>query len=270
MAIPSLLARRSASDVQPRVLVIACGALARELLAITELNGLTNVTVECLPASLHNRPKEIPELVRARIRRARGQVGHTVSGTVCPTAADQRPKENGHTVPDTVCPTAPDTVGLSDDALLDDGTRHASGQFDEILIGYADCGTGGLLEKVCLEEGVEMLAGAHCYQFFATHDRFEQLQDHALGSFYLTDFLARNWERLIWQGMGIAKHPELRDMYFGNYTRCVYLEQSSDPKALAAAHECADRLGLELFIEPTGYGELETAVVEFTTKVTPT
>ena len=236
--------------MQPRVLVIACGALARELLAITELNGLTNVTVECLPASLHNHPKEIPELVRARIRRARGQVGHTVSGTVCPTA--------------------PSTVGFSDNALLDNGTRHASGQFDEILIGYADCGTGGLLEKVCLEEGVEMLAGAHCYQFFATHDRFEQLQDHALGSFYLTDFLARNWERLIWEGMGIAKHPELRDMYFGNYTRCVYLEQSSDPKALAAARECADRLGLELFIEPTGYGELETAVVEFTTKVTPT
>jgi hypothetical protein len=236
------------------VLVIACGALARELLAITELNGLTNMTVECLPASLHNRPKEIPELVRARIRRARGQVGHTV--------------------PDTVCATSSGTAGLSDNALadialLDDGTQQASGQFDEILIGYADCGTGGL-EKVCAEEGVEMLAGAHCYQFFATHDRFEELQDHALGSFYLTDFLARNWERLIWEGMGIAKHPELRDMYFGNYTRCVYLEQSSDPKALAAAHECADRLGLELHIEPTGYGELETAVVEFTQKVTLT
>jgi hypothetical protein len=241
--------------VRPRVLVIACGALARELLAITELNGLTNMTVECLPASLHNRPKEIPELVRARIRRARGQVGHTV--------------------PDTVCATSSGTAGLSDNALadialLDDGTQQASGQFDEILIGYADCGTGGLLEKVCAEEGVEMLAGAHCYQFFATHDRFEELQDHALGSFYLTDFLARNWERLIWEGMGIAKHPELRDMYFGNYTRCVYLEQSSDPKALAAAHECADRLGLELHIEPTGYGELETAVVEFTQKVTLT
>jgi len=284
--------------VQPRVLVIACGALARELLAITELNGLTNVTVECLPASLHNRPKEIPELVRARIRRARG---HVVSGTVWPAATDDHPKENGHTVPDTTWLNSnnnnnsnnsnsnnnnnnnnnnPDNREqdsnsnsnneLFDTHLLEDGTEQASGQFDEILIGYADCGTGGLLEKVCAEEGVEMLAGAHCYQFFATHDRFEELQDHALGSFYLTDFLARNWERLIWEGMGIAKHPELRDMYFGNYTRCVYLEQSNDPKALAAAHECADRLGLELHIEPTGYGELETAVVEFTTKVTLT
>ncbi|MGK0274113.1 MAG: hypothetical protein ACI9N0_000486 [Ilumatobacter sp.] len=242
--------------MQPRVLVIACGALARELLAITELNGLTNVTVECLPASLHNRPKEIPELVRARIRRARGQVS---PDTVSPSSSDNKnPSKSDN------------DSNLVDKDLLEDGTRQASGQFDEILIGYADCGTGGLLEKVCVEEGVEMLAGAHCYQFFATHDRFEELQDHALGSFYLTDFLARNWERLIWEGMGIAKHPELRDMYFGNYTRCVYLEQSSDPKALAAAHECADRLGLELHIEPTGYGELETAVVEFTQKVTLT
>lgn len=241
------------SDVHPRVLVIACGALARELLAITELNNFTNVTVECLPASLHNRPKEIPELVRTRIRRARGQV---VSGN------NNQPGSQGEGDKGLA------DKSLADKDLLDDGTRQASGQFDEILIGYADCGTGGLLEKVCAEEGVEMLAGAHCYQFFATHDRFEQLQDHALGSFYLTDFLARNWERLIWEGMGIAKHPELRDMYFGNYTRCVYLEQADDPKALAAAHECANRLGLELHIEPTGYGELETAVVEFTQKVT--
>ncbi|MFT6813976.1 MAG: hypothetical protein ACI91Q_000704 [Gammaproteobacteria bacterium] len=256
------------SDVQPRVLVIACGALARELLAITELNGLANVTVECLPASLHNRPKEIPELVRSRIRRARGRAG---SGRVWPTPADQRPEENGHTVPDTTWSSSNQVnQDLVDKDLLDDGTQQASGQFDEILVGYADCGTGGLLEKVCAEEGVEMLAGAHCYQFFATHDRFEQLQDHALGSFYLTDFLARNWERLIWEGMGIAKHPELRDMYFGNYTRCVYLEQANDPKALAAAHECAERLGLELHIEPTGYGELETAVVQFTQRVTLT
>lgn len=225
----------------PRVLVIACGALARELLAITQLNGLGNITVECLPASLHNRPSEIPELVRARIRRARGQsLPSTDIRAITPT----------------------------DDHLVDVGTAAADGRFDEILIGYADCGTGGLLERVCTEEGVEMLAGAHCYQFFATHQRFDELQDHALGSFYLTDFLARNWERLIWEGMGIAQHPELRDMYFGNYTRCVYLEQTDDPRARAAAYDCAERLGLELHIEHTGYGELETTVVEFTRKAT--
>lgn len=234
----------------PRVLVIACGALARELLAITELNGLVNVTVECLPASLHNRPKEIPELVRQRIHRARGQ---------------------DDMVQDDMVPGTNSSSGASppgDNQLLDAGTEPAAGTFDDILIGYADCGTGGLLDKVCAEENVEMLAGAHCYQFFATAPRFDELQDHALGSFYLTDFLARNWERLIWDGMGIAKHPELRDMYFGNYTRCVYLEQTDDPKARAAAHECADRLGLELHIEHTGYGELESTVVDFTRKAT--
>ena len=234
----------------PRVLVIACGALARELLAITELNGLVNVTVECLPASLHNRPKEIPELVRQRIHRARGK--------------DDMLQDD--MVPGTNSSTGESPPG--DNQLLDAGTEPAAGTFDQILIGYADCGTGGLLDKVCAEENVEMLAGAHCYQFFATAPRFDELQDHALGSFYLTDFLARNWERLIWDGMGIAKHPELRDMYFGNYTRCVYLEQTDDPKARAAAHECADRLGLELHIEHTGYGELESTMVDFTRKAT--
>ena len=234
----------------PRVLVIACGALARELLAITELNGLVNVTIECLPASLHNRPKEIPELVRQRIHRARGQ--------------DDMLQDD--MVPGTNSSTGASPPG--DNQLLDAGTEPAAGTFDQILIGYADCGTGGLLDKVCAEENVEMLAGAHCYQFFATAPRFNELQDHALGSFYLTDFLARTWERLIWDGMGIAKHPELRDMYFGSYTRCVYLEQTDDPKARAAAHECADRLGLELHIEHTGYGELESTMVDFTRKAT--
>ena len=234
----------------PRVLVIACGALARELLAITELNGLVNVTIECLPASLHNRPKEIPELVRQRIHRARGK--------------DDMLQDD--MVPGTNSSTGASPPG--DNQLLDAGTEPAAGTFDQILIGYADCGTGGLLDKVCAEENVEMLAGAHCYQFFATAPRFDELQDHALGSFYLTDFLARNWERLIWDGMGIAKHPELRDMYFGSYTRCVYLEQTDDPKARAAAHECADRLGLELHIEHTGYGELESTMVDFTRKAT--
>jgi hypothetical protein len=253
----------------PRVLVIACGALARELLAVTHLNGLDNVTVECLPASLHNRPSEIPELVRARIRRARGQV---VSGTTWQESDDATNRDNGQGVPDTTWHQQPDqsTPGTksSDEHLVDDGTSNASGTFDEILIGYADCGTGGLLEQVCADEGVEMLAGAHCYQFFATHDGFDRLQDHALGSFYLTDFLARNWERLVWEGLGIAKHPELRDMYFGNYTRLVYLEQTDDPKARAAATACAERLGLELHVEHTGYGELETTMVDFTRKAT--
>jgi hypothetical protein len=241
----------------PRVLIIACGALARELLAINELNGLDNVTIECLPASLHNRPSLIPELVRQRIHRARGvsPKGSDTAGDAGDNGAD-----TGHNGAD---------GEVSDAALVDEdvtfGTDHR--RYDEILIGYADCGTGGALEAVCAQEGVEMLAGAHCYQFFATAEGFEKLQDHTLGSFYLTDFLARNFHRLVWQGLGIEKHPELRDMYFGNYTRLVYLEQTGDPKARACAEDAAARLGMELHVERTGYGELESSVVEFTRKV---
>lgn len=236
------------SPDRPRVLVIACGALARELLAITELDGLDDVTVECLPASLHNRPSEIPELVRDRIRRAR-------AGTVPAELAGARP----------------DGAGLDDAALVETDRRFESvtrgdAPYDEIFVGYADCGTGGRLAAVCEEEGVEMLAGAHCYQFFATAEGFDRLQDHALGSFYLTDFLARNFERLVWQGLRIDRHPELRDMYFGNYTRLVYLRQTDDPKALDCAHDAARRLGMELHVEDTGYGELRTAIVDVATR----
>lgn len=196
----------------PGTLLIACGALARELLAITERNRL-DVAIECLPAALHNRPSEIPEAVRARIRRAR----------------ERWPA-------------------------------------DRILVGYADCGTGGLLAKVCDEEGVEMLAGAHCYEFFATSPRFEQLQDDVLGSFYLTDFLLKHFDRLVWQGLALDRHPELLPMYFGAYTRLVYLAQTDDPDLVDQARRAADRLGLELEVVRSGYGELEPTMVTFTAR----
>ncbi len=220
-----------------RTLVIACGALARELLAIIELNGLDNVTIECLPASLHNRPKEIPDAVRARIHRARQ-----------PLLAHP-PRDDGG----------------SDDAV--DGEAligEVADRYESIFVAYADCGTGGLLEKVCEEEGVEMLAGAHCYEFFATAPRFAEIQDAEIGSFYLTDFLARHFERMVWKGLGLDRHPELLPMYFGNYTRLVYLAQTDDPELLALAQAGADRLGLTMLVERTGYGELEETMVEIT------
>jgi hypothetical protein len=194
----------------PGTLVLACGALARELQTIAARHEL-GVEVECLPASLHNRPSEIPEAVRQRIDRARRD--------------------------------RPDV---------------------RILVGYADCGTAGQLARMCAEEGVEMLEGAHCYQFFATTERFDQLQDDALGSFYLTDFLVRHFDRLVWEGLGLADHPELLPDYFGNYTRLVYLAQTDDTSLVAAAERAAARLGLELSVVRTDYGELEPAVVEFT------
>ncbi len=227
----------------PRTLVIACGALAHELKAITEINHLGNVTVECLPAALHNRPKEIPDAVRARIRRARG---------------DDAIANDSHDADDL------DRADLVDGEVrvTDAETGRDGSHFDQIFIGYADCGTGGALERVCAEEGVDMLAGAHCYQFFATAPRFAEIQDNEIGSFYLTDFLVKHFERLVWQGLGLDRHPELLPMYFGNYTRLVYLAQTDDPDLVERAEAAAARLGLSMIVERTGYGELETTMVD--------
>lgn len=175
------------APARDRVLVIACGALARELAAVTaELDGLD---FECLPARLHNRPEQIPEAVRRRVRAARGA-------------------------------------------------------YDTILVGYMDCGTGGLLDRVCTEEGVERLPGAHCYELYAGPERFAALQEAEPGTFYLTDYLVRHFDRLILEGLGIADHPELRDIYFGRYTRAVHLVQDTDAALDAAARNAAASLGL--------------------------
>lgn len=238
----------AAAPASPRTLVIACGALAHEMKAIVSQNGLRRVTVECLPAALHNRPKEIPEAVRARIHRARGQSVEPHTGADVDDAPFVDDLEGS------------DLVDGEVRAVHDDGADDS--HFDQIFIGYADCGTGGLLEKVCAEEGVEMLAGAHCYQFFATAPRFAEIQDNEIGSFYLTDFLVKHFDRLVWQGLGIEKHPELLSMYFGNYTRLVYLAQTDDPSLVTRAEAAAARLGLTVVVESTGYGELETTMVQ--------
>lgn len=187
-------------------LVIGCGALARELVALTRRAGLPAVDLTCLPASLHNRPERIPGAVRSRIQRARA-----------------------------------------------DG-------YDRIFVAYADCGTGGRLDRVLSEEGVARLAGAHCYEVYAGSAAFAALQDEEPGTFYLTDFLVRNFEGLVVRGLGLDRHPELLPIYFGNYRRLVYLAQTSDPALDAAAHAAADRLGLAFERRSTGFGELGVAI----------
>ncbi len=186
----------------PTILLIACGALAREILAVIECNGLTGMALECLPATLHNRPEHIPEAVREKIRAARGRGIETV-----------------HVV-------------------------------------YADCGTGGRLDRVCEEEGVTRIAGPHCYAFFDGLDDFAARADEEIGAFFLTDFLARQFETLIWKGMGMDRHPDLRDLYFAHYDRVVYLAQTDDPALDAKARAAADRLGLRYERRKTGYGAL--------------
>ena len=148
--------------------------------------------------------------------------------------------------------------------------------YERLVIGYADCGTVGGIDLLCEElranpcdalSGSEVvrLPGAHCYEFFASRGIFAELADAEPATFYLTDFLARHFDTLVWQGLGIAAHPELADMYFGNYRRLLLLTQTPDPDGRTRAHEyaqaAAQRLSLPLEVRETGYGELADTLV---------
>lgn len=191
-----------------RVCVIACGALAREILDILAINRLEHVALTCLPAKLHNTPQKIvPEMARA-IAEAR------VAG------------------------------------------------FTSVFCGYADCGTGGLLDALLEKEGVARLPGAHCYAFFSGAEAFTARGDLDMRSFFLTDFLARHFDALTFRPLGLDRHPELRDAYFGAYERVVFLSQAEDPDLLDRARAIAAKLGLEFEHRPTGYGDLSAAIAD--------
>lgn len=134
--------------------------------------------------------------------------------------------------------------------------RDGRERFDRIIALYGDCGTGGLLDKVLEEEGVERIAGPHCYEFYAGKPDFDALMDAEPGSFFLTDYLTRHFDRLIIEGLGLDRHPELLGDYFGNYRKLVYLAQIEDPGLATKAEEAAGRLGLAFEYRYTGYGEL--------------
>jgi len=134
---------------------------------------------------------------------------------------------------------------------------------DRIFVAYADCGTGGGLDRLLEAEGIERLPGAHCYEFYAGAAAFARLAEEEPGTFYLTDFLARNFERLVWRGLGIDRHPEFRAVYFGNYRRVVHLAQSEDASILAQATDAADRLGLAFEHRHVGLGDLRTSILAF-------
>jgi hypothetical protein len=202
-------------DPEATPVVIACGALARELVSLTRHADLRDAELTCLPATLHNRPERIPEAVRGRIQRARARGA------------------------------------------------------DRIFVAYADCGTGGALDAVLREEGVERLAGAHCYEVFAGRRAFAALSEEEPGTFYLTDFLARNFDRLVIRGLGLDRHPELLPAYFGNYRRLVFLAQTDDPTLTAAARRAARRLGLAFERRFTGMGELGPAIRSATRPAVP-
>jgi len=187
-----------------RILLIACGALAHEILALKRMNGWDHMDLQCLPANLHLYPDRITTEVEKAV-------------------AEHR------------------------DA------------YDRLFVVYADCGTGGQLQAKCAELGVEMVAGPHCYSFFEGNDRFAA-HDDEITAFYLTDFLVRQFDAFVWKPMGLDKHPELRDMIFGNYTKLVYQAQTDDPALRAKAQDCAARLGLDYEYRYTGYGDLATVL----------
>jgi hypothetical protein len=187
----------------PDTLVIACGALAKELLAAISLNSWSHLAVTCLPAILHNRPERITEAVRRKIR------------------ANRR-------------------------------------RYRRILCLYGDCGTGGRLDEMLTEEGVERIEGAHCYAFYAGLDSFDAMLEEEIGTFFLTDYLVRFFDRLVIEGLGLDRHPELLGDYFGNYKRVVWLAQAPDADLEARALAAAARLGLPLERRMTGLSGLET------------
>jgi hypothetical protein len=138
--------------------------------------------------------------------------------------------------------------------------RSSRGSYRSIFVAYGDCGTGGLLDKVLTEEGVERIPGAHCYEFFATGAVFAALADAEPGTFYLTDFLLRHFERLVIRGLGLDRHPELFATYFGNYRKLVYLAQAPGAASVDEARTIAARMGLAFEFKNTGYGTLQSTL----------
>ncbi|WP_417519335.1 DUF1638 domain-containing protein [Minwuia sp.] len=189
-----------------RTLIIACGALAREIGTLMGQTAMGSVALKCLPAQLHNTPDRIPDAVREAVLAARET-------------------------------------------------------YARVLVGYADCGTGGRLDRVCQELGVERIEGPHCYSFFSGNDAFLARADEEFTSFYLTDFLARQFDSMVIRSLGLDRHPELRDAYFGHYEKLVYLAQTDDDVLTARAEAAAERLGLAFERRRVGFGDL-TAFVE--------
>ncbi|PHP67503.1 hypothetical protein CSC94_07290 [Zhengella mangrovi] len=187
--------------------VIACGAIAREIVAICEANGLDHIDLTCLPAIWHNTPRKIGPAMRQKIAEARAE------------------------------------------------------GFERIYIGYAECGTQGELDRICEEEGLERIAGPHCYAFYSGTEKFLRDSEQDVTVFYLTDLIARQFEAFIVEPLKLDRHPELIAMMFGNYTKLVYLAQTDDPALDAKARWAADFLGLDYERRLTGFGDLTGALL---------
>ena len=197
---------RTARANAQKVLVIACGMIAREVLAVRERLGLDHLELTCLPAEFHYRPDRIAPAMDKAIETARAE------------------------------------------------------GYGSIFVGYADCGTGGHLDRVCEKHGVQRIAGPHCFAFYQGISAFEQAGDADMTSFYMTDFLCRQFEAFFIKPLGLDHHPELAQDFFGNYEKLVYLAQTDDPELEKVAVDAARMLGLAYEKRRTGYGYLTAAL----------
>ena len=191
-----------------KVLVIACGMIAREVLAVKDALKLDHIDLTCLPADFHYYPDRIPAAMDEAIVEARAA-----------------------------------------------GYRH-------VFAGYADCGTGGQLDRVLERHGVERVAGPHCFAFYQGLDAFAKVEDADMTTFYMTDFLCRQFDAFFMRPLGLDRHPELAKDFFGNYEKVVYLAQTDDPALDAVAENAARWLGLAYEKRRTGYGDLAPALRE--------
>lgn len=185
-----------------KVLVIACGMIAREVLAVRDGLKLDHLDLTCLPAELHYRPDRIPAAMETAIEKARAE------------------------------------------------------GYARIFAGYADCGTGGMLDAVLARHGVERLPGPHCFAVYQGLDAFAAVEDADMTAFYMTDFLCRQFDAFFIRPLGLDRHPELASDYFGNYEKLVYLAQTDDPELTKVAADAAALLGLAFERRFTGYGDL--------------
>jgi hypothetical protein len=189
-------------DIADRLLVIGCGMIAREVLAIKEQLGLDHLELTCLPAEYHFYPDRIAPAMDKAIEQAKAE-----------------------------------------------GYRN-------IFIGYADCGTGGLLDTVCEKHGVQRMEGPHCFAFYQGREAYRKVADDDMMSFYMTDFLCRQFDAFFMKPLGLDRHPELISDYFGNYEKLIYLAQTNDPELDKVAESAAKLLGLTYERRATGYGDL--------------
>jgi hypothetical protein len=201
-------ARKSKEASEAKLLVIACGMIAREVLAVKERLGLDHLDLTCLPAEFHYYPDKIPPAMDRAIQEARAQ-----------------------------------------------GYKH-------IFAGYGDCGTGGMLDQVLKKHGVERVAGPHCFAFYQGNAAFDAIGEGDMLTFYMTDFLCRQFDAFFIKPLGLDRHPELIKDYFGNYEKVVYLAQTNDPELDKVAEAAAKLLGLAYERRFTGYGDLTVALGE--------